>query len=221
MKENRQQKKIKIRIKILLILEAVICYMAFLNVISHIQGPPQYQVLTDAPLLTTSDFLNFDGKKMAGDTLAFSSQNEGTAVGYQTQLSLSELESICVSFTLNCPADYVGTMLYIDLYNGQAQYDNPEQEHQIVLQSGLNMVESVFSIEEDAPSEAQLRVFTLEKAGYTVDKLQVCKAEPLPKVTGVMVAALAIGMVVLVATVIVYYRYSVAENNSLKEENHI
>lgn len=60
------------------------------------------------------------------------------AVG--TRLELSDLQEVYVGFTVNCPADCVGTELIVDLFDGDAGYDAPEQEFSTMLRIGVNRI---------------------------------------------------------------------------------
>ena len=204
MNRDRERKRKRFRLKILLIFEAVVCYMALLNIVSHARGPQNYGVLTDTPLVSVSDFTGFDG----GGTeqgLLLENQSPGTAVGYQADLTLSGLYSIVISFSVSCPAEYAGGVLIVDLYNYESGYDRPEQEYQLVLQEGDN--EAAFSLNpgENAPENALLRIFTVDAAGYEVSELQVYQEQPLPKVTDAMVVVTAVLAVITVATAFAYY----------------
>lgn len=208
MNRDRERKRMRFRLKVLLIFEAVVCYMAMLNIVSHARGPQNYGVLTDIPLVSVSDFAGFDGGRTE-QGLRLENQVPGTAVGYQAELMLSGLDSIYLRFSVYCPAEYAGGTLIVDLYNYESGYDSPEQEYQLILQEGIN--EAAFSLHpgESAPDKALLRLFTLDAAGYEVSGLQVYQEQPLPKVTGAMVAVTAILVAITVATAFVYYWISV------------
>ena len=208
MNRDRERKRKRFRLKILLIFEAVACYMALLNIVSHVRAPQQYVPATDAPLVSVSDFTGFDG----GGTeqgLRLENQAPGTAVGYQAELTLSGLDSIYLRVSVDCPAEYAGGVLFVDLYNYESGYDSPEQEYQLVLQEGANEAAFILKPGEGAPEKALLRLFTLDAAGYEVNDLQVYQEQPLPKVTGAMVAVAAILIAITVATAFVYYWISV------------
>lgn len=209
MNRDQERKRKRFRLKILLIFEAVVCYMALLNIVSHIRAPQQYGPATDVPLVSISDFIGFDGGGTEQGLLLLENQTLGTAVGYQAELTLSGLDSIYFSFSVDCPAEYAGGTLIVDLYNYESGYDSPEQEYQLVLQEGDN--EAAFSLRpgENAPEKALLRLFTVDAARYEVSGLQVYREQPLPKVTGAMVAVTAILVAITVATAFVYYWISV------------
>lgn len=204
MNRDRERRRKRFRLKILLIFEAVVCYMALLNIVSHVRGPQNYVVLTDTPLVSVSDFTGFDG----GGTeqgLLLENQTPGTVVGYQANLALNGLDSIYLSFSVDCPAEYAGGVLIVDLYNYESGYDSPEQEYQIVLHEGIN--EAAFSLSpgENAPEQGQLRLFTTDGAGYELKELQVYQEQPLPAVTGTMVTVTSILVAITTVTAFVYY----------------
>lgn len=203
MNRDRERKRKRFRLKILLIFEAVVCYMALLNIVSHMRVPQQYGPATDAPLVGVSDFIGFDG----GGTekgLLLENQTPGTAVGYQSELTLSGLDSIYLSFSVDCPAEYAGGLLTVDLYNYESNYDSMEQEYQISLKAGTNEVEFIFKPGEWAPEKAQLRIFTLDAADYEVRNFQAYQGTLLPKVSFAMIAVPVVCFAVLCLTGILY-----------------
>ena len=206
MKSVRRIKNIRAVLRGLLIFEVIVCYMALMTVVSHIRGPQRYEVISDMPLLDASDFTAFDGAS-AEKALKLSNQAPGTAVGYLAQLPLIGLERIHISFEVDCPAEYSGGMLILDLYNYESGYDSEEQEYRLTLQEGLNEVSVSLEPGEAAPEQAQFRVFTLDAAGYEVRNLQVCQETSLPKVTPFMLGVVFGCFVVLGLTMVVFCRF--------------
>ena len=207
MNKYQERKKQRFYLKILMIFEVIVCYMALLNIISHARGPQNYDILADTPLAVVSDFSSFDGGSTEQGML-LENQTPGTAVGYQAELSLNELESIYISFSVDCPAEYAGGTLIVDLYDYESNYDSPEQEYHLTLQQGVN--EAVFSLKpgENAPSNAMLRFFTTDPAKYQLDSLQIYKEQSLPKVTNIMVTVAVVFLIAIVLTAFFYKRMS-------------
>lgn len=201
---NRKIKNKRAFLKGLLIFELIFCYMAALNIVSHLRGPQNYE--TSEVLVTVADFVSFSGESVQGENLIFDNQTEGTVVGYSTRLSLENIERIRVSYRIDCPTEYVGGTLYNDLYDYDAGYDDPEQEYQLILQQGQNDVTFVLEPGDAAPEAAELRFFTPSAAGYAVVDLQVYSEIPLQKLTVAMLAAAFIGIAAIAVTAIVRSR---------------
>ena len=177
-------------LKWLLILEIIIFYLSFLNVVSHVRGPDSYRLNTDAPLLLAMDFQSFSdmGISRPDSSLPLLNPTAGAAAGYQAELPLDDLLGVSVCFQIDCPEDEAGSTVTIDLYNFEAGYDSPEQETQVVLQAGLNEISTLLSPGESAPEQAQLRIFTLDEAHYEITGLEIWEQIRQPKITPGMVA---------------------------------
>lgn len=193
----------KKKIKWIIWIEVIVFYMSVLNIISHAKGPTPYRVNTENSLLSASDMVPFSDMGMIGEkenSLYIFNNEEGAAVGYQGELQLDQLDGVHISFVVNCPSEYVGSMLYIDLYNYEENYDFPEQEHQVTLQEGMNQVSFDLSPGEEPPKTCSLRFFTTSLADYTLEEIQINSVEALPKVTTAMIACVAIIFVLIVIT---------------------
>jgi len=187
----------------IIIAEIIVCYFACLAVVSHIRAPEQYRVVTETPLLQTNDFTAFDGKPAeAGGTLPLKNAVPNEAVGYMAKLMLSELEQIQISFQTECPDEFAGGSLSIDLYNFEAGYDNPEQEYQLILQEGHNEAAFHLTPGENPPEEAFLRIFTLDPAGYWLEDVQIYREERLPKVPAGLWIGVGLCFLLLAGTVL-------------------
>ena len=221
MNKYRERKKQRFHLKILMIFEVIVCYMALLNIVSHARGPQNYDILTDTPLAVVSDFSSFDGGSTEQGML-LENQTPGTAVGYQAELSLNELESIYISFSVDCPAEYAGGTLIVDLYDYESNYDSPEQEYHLTLQQGVN--KAAFSLKpgENAPSNAMLRFFTTDPAKYQLKDINVFHEILESKLTRTMIAVFMISLVICVITLIIYFHYFKAKTwkrkNDIREE---
>lgn len=194
--------------KIFIIAEVIVLYFSILNIISHVCAPIQYEANTEQPLFCAEDFvpLTGDGVQEAGAVLTFYNQVKGTAVGFLADLDLSIRDEIAVQFQIDCPTQFAGGIVFIDLCNGEAGYDYPEQEYQLVLEPGLNRVAFQLNKGENAPEYAQFRIFTLDPADYTVEQLIVADMIARPPYTAPMVCVPIIVAIVLCITVLIFQR---------------
>lgn len=211
--------KKKKNLKWLIIVEVIIFYFTILNVVSHARGPIQYTVDADSPLLKIEDFtpLSSEQEKFKDDLKLINSA-QGIAVGYIADLELTNLDDISVNFQINCPDEVAGGTLFIDLCNGELGYDNPEQEYSLQLAAGVNNISCQINKGETAPSEAQFRIFTLDKANFSVEQLKVEKAIPAPSVTQPMILAIIISGIILVITIAVEYwrKHQICTQNDIR-----
>lgn len=196
------QKK-KVNLKWLVIVELMVFYFALLNVISHARGPVPYRIDTSQQVVQTENFMPMVEMGVDATETALPIYNtvEGAVAGYQSELQLEEVNGIYISFSVNCPADYAGKLLYIDLYNHEAGYDFPEQEYQVVLQEGEQEISFSLSPGERAPESCYLRFFTTAQADYILEHVQVNPIVQLPKVTISMIAVVGISLLSLMLTV--------------------
>lgn len=207
--------KKKTKLKWIIIVELIVFYFALLNVISHARGPVPYQIDTSQPVVQIEDFVPMAemGVDKTETALPFYNAVEGAVAGYQSELQLGQLQGIHISFSVNCPADYAGNLLYIDLYNYEAGYDFPEQEYEVILQ-GDQQISFELSPGEKAPDSCFLRFFTNGLADYNLEQIQVNPVIALPRVTTAMIVAVVGSLLILVLT-IVYYIW-----NERKKSNH-
>ena len=191
------------RIKWLLILEGIVFYFALLNIVSHVRGPIPYQIDKTTPLVEMEEFQPFFdmGAVVKEKVLPIINVSEGVAAGYQTEVLLSDVDAINIQFQVNCPADQAGSVLHVDLYNAEAEYDNPEQEQEITLQEGWNEIQFDLIKGDQAPDTAYLRLFTLNAVNYQIESLEIYRKIPLPKVTTPMAAAAIVAGVLLLGTI--------------------
>ena len=191
------------RIKWLLILEGIVFYFALLNIISHVRGPIPYQIEETTPLVEMEEFQPFFdmGAVVTEKALPIINVSEGVAAGYQTEVLLIDVDAINIQFQVNCPADEAGSILHVDLYNAEAEYDNPEQEQEITLQEGWNEIQFDLLKGDQAPDTAYLRLFTLNAVNYQIENMEIYRKTPLPKVTNPMVAAAVVTGMLLLGTI--------------------
>ena len=199
---DKNTEKRKTTLKWVIAAEIIVCYMAVLTAVSYARGPERYMTANE-PLLVTEDFTSFAGQPAEpGGAFLLENEAQGTAVGYQAELDLAALENVQISFQAECPAGYAGGILHVDLYNGEAGYDSPEQEFSMTVQAGHN--EAAFTLAPGAehPDTAQLRIFTLDRAGYSLEGVQIHEQRPLPKVSGGIWAGVGACFLLLAGTVI-------------------
>lgn len=193
-------------LKGLIIAEIIVCYMAVLTLVSHARGPEKYEISTDSPMIGVEDFTSFDGEPAWGESLQIVNEMPGTAAGYSAWTTLDDLDKIQVSFQINGPPEYAGNVLYVDLYELETGYDNAEQQVSIILQGGTNKVE--FSLEpgEEHPSDAELRIFTLDPADYTIEDISLLMLKLQPKASAGIIAGVVVCFLLLAGTGGVWWR---------------
>ena len=184
----------------LIVVELIVCYLAVLALISHARGPEKYRIAEESPLLAAGDFTSLVGGAAEEGRLRLVNDTQGQAVGYFAELPLEGLESIRVAFQVDCPVEYAGGTLVVDLYNLEAGYDYAEQEYQLILEPGINMVAQTIEPGGSAPERAQLRLFSVDAAGYSIEGLTVSPLETLPKISTAMAAAAIFCFVLLGGT---------------------
>ena len=165
----------KISRKLIVGVLAIFLYFAVLTCISYQRASEEFRIDKNAQqLIGYQDFIVMngnEGERVEPDGLVFNS-SDGSAKVFAARVNLAELRTISVQFTVDCPKEYAGTTLHVDLYDGEA-YDAPEQEFSVVLAPGVNQINEVLDKGENAPEEAWLRIFTLEPAGYSIHNLKV------------------------------------------------
>lgn len=191
-------------IKWLVIIELVVFYFSILNVISHLRGPVPYQIDTSQPIVQMQDFIPMAemGIKTTATVLPIYNKIEGNVAGYTGELTLKDLQCLSIQFHVNCPSQFVGNTLIVDLYNYELNYDNPEQEHHIVLQEGLNNISIELLPGDTAPNTGELRIFTVNPAEYKIEGLKVYEKVAMPKVTAPMIVAVLVFGLLWIGTVI-------------------
>ena len=187
--------------KVVIITEIIICYMAVLTVVSYARGPERYGP-AEEPLLTELDFSDINGlpAELASAPFTFESQGQGEAVGCLADVDLRAMHGICVSFSADCPAEYAGGILCVDLCNGETGYDYPEQEYQLTLQAGQNEADFVLDPGQEHPDMAKLRFFTLDAAGYRLENVRIYEDVSLPKVPNGLKIGVGVCILLLAVT---------------------
>ena len=110
------------------IVGVIVCYMAILTAISYARGPEHWRP-AEPPVLESGAFTSFAGEA-AGENGPLPMENgpDGQAVGHQAEVELIGGAALQVSLKVECPAEYAGNTLIVDLYNDQVGYDDPAQE---------------------------------------------------------------------------------------------
>ncbi len=90
------------------------------------------------PTASTGDFEVLGGPETVSleDGCIVLRNPEESVLAVGARLELSDLQKVYVEFTVNCPADCVGMVLVVDLFDGDAGYDAPEQEFSTMLRVG-------------------------------------------------------------------------------------
>ena len=199
MRRNNLAKAVKL--KQIFILEAVICYIALLTVVSYAKGPARYRTLTDSLLLTSENFTVFAGDVSSErGGLYMENIDPGNSMGYSAPLSLHGLDRVRVKFSLECPEECANGVLHVDL---QAHgYDNDEQEFFLTLKQGINNVDFSLDPGLDPPQDVMLRIFNLDKAEYSIQDLQVYPETVLPQIPHGMILIVTVIFLVLGSTFI-------------------
>ncbi len=167
----------------IIVAEIIVCYMAVLTVVSYARGPERHGA-AEEPLLTEADFSDISGlpAEEAGAPFTFEDRVQGETVGCLADVDLRAMRGICVSFSVDCPAEYAGGVLFVDLCNGEAGYDYPEQEYQLTLLPGQNEADFILDPGPEHPDTAALRFFTLDTAGYRLENVGIYEEILLPQI---------------------------------------
>lgn len=199
--ENRRRGK-RMFLKMLWILEIIVCYLILLTIVSYIRGPQRYEIISDSSLIEISDLVTLDGIPVETGNLILTNSQPGVAVGYAAPIELTDLERINVQFSIECPIECAGGILLVDLFDYESGYDNVEQEYSYTLLQGTNIVDISLDPGDDAPEQAHLRIFTGAIANYSIEGLQVYREMPLPKVTPVMIGVFIGSLLILLGTAV-------------------
>lgn len=198
---------------VVILIELLICYITFLNVISHMRGPDIFIVAeSNGPLLQTRDFVAFDGESGSQNELVLENDSSATVVGYSAELDLTTVQRIRIDFYINCTSEYRGSKLYIDLFNSDGGYDYAEQEVCLELQEGNNHIEISLDKGANAPEKAQLRMFTGETVCISIHDINVWEEILAPQKYESMFVALAISLIILFGTI---YFYHIVESKKI------
>ncbi len=164
--------------KALLIVAIIFFYFVFLTFVSHARAPVQYGPDLEAPpIASTGDFEVLSAPETVSleDRSIVLCNPEESVAAIGTRLNLSDLQKVYVEFSVNCPADCVGTVLVVDLFDGDAGYDAPEQEFSTMLRVGVNKIGQVIDKGVNAPEEAWLRIFTTQRATFEIEDVVVSR----------------------------------------------
>lgn len=160
--------------RLLGIIFALVAYFALLTGISYSRAPDRYRMHV-LDKFTISNFSPMDGAAGGLDPLKskihFQNEQDGSLVGYSVEIALPNVRSVGVDLTLDCAEGYENSVLCIDLCG--ENYDNPEQEHQEVLQVGMEEISVSLPTGEDPPDKYDLRIFTLDRCDLTIGDLNV------------------------------------------------
>lgn len=200
MKEKSSRKTNTVLLKWLIIIEIIACYMAVLTIVSYARGPQKYEMITDFPMISIGDFISFNGETAPGDGLQIVNEMPGAVVGYSAWTALDGFDKMQISFQVDCPPEYAGNVLYVDLYEQKTEYDNAEQQISVILHEGTNKVDFFLEPGEEHPSSAELRIFTLDSADYTIGDISLLMLKLQPKVSVSIITGAIVCFLLLAST---------------------
>jgi len=206
----------KTMLKRLLIVEILFCYILTLAVVSHIRGPDQYKEDARSIQWTAESFLCVDDTGLSGvkgNTLHVQNDVPGRNIEFRTGVQLAEDTGFRISFLIDCPAEFAGDGIAVDLYNEEARFDWPYQVYIYTLSAGTNKISYDLFSGENAPDTAWLRIFTSSKSNYDIQNLRVCHLIQVEKVSVGLKAALFAGLLAVAVTGSVSWRWKKIEDS--------
>lgn len=195
---NKKSQK-KIHWKAILVLEAISFYFAVLNVISHMRAPAVYERVEE-PLIQTEEFSPYFQMGVVTDsTLPLVNQEEGVVAGYEKDISSEGLDQLRIQCHIDCPEQYLGAAIFIDLYQ-QNGYDDPQREQVINLESGPNDIDVCLEVGDNPPEIIFVRLFTPSVIDVEIENLQVFEMVKTSCVHPAMYGAVVISGVLYIGT---------------------
>lgn len=198
----------------LFICELILCYMVGLVIISYARGPEKYRRDPSGPKWTASDFSCFDDtgqSQVLKDVLHVENITPGRNIAFQTEVELTGVDGFGISFLIDCPLEYQGTHLAVDLYNEAAGYDEGSVEYMHMLSEGENKISCELVPGEGAPNTASLRIFTADVVNYNIRELRIDTLQKTAKVSAGMWAALLFAVAATAITWAVAWKQRKAE----------
>lgn len=187
----------------LLIFELILCYMVLLVLISHARGPDKFQRDSGGPVWTASDLQCFDEmelSKVEGTVLHMESATFGRNIVFQREIKIDGVDGVFVGFLIDCPQEYQGTHLAVDLYNEAAGYNEGGARYMHTLSQGKNEISCRLFVGENAPDTALIRIFTADLANYDIQELQIYTLHKTEKVGAGMWIALLLAVAATAVT---------------------
>lgn len=174
--DNILAKYRKIIVGVLLIL----IYFTLLTLISFSRST-EIKVLSEN-LVNNQDFLATgpkEGNAWVDDTGLHIRDVESGAKVFSNAISLRDIQQLQVSFKVECPEDFGGeATLHVDLFADG--YDTDEQEFTVSLRAGTNEISGTIDKGDNAPEEAQLRIFCLDAVECDISNLGVLAVKEIP-----------------------------------------
>lgn len=168
-------------IKIFKIGGAIICYFAFLALISNIRAPIEYNPSGEV-ILSEKNFVRLsDESKVSNNIEAaeFKGINDTISDGLQSQISIKDSPAFYVSFNIQCSKKDIGRTICVDLCADN--YDNSEQEKDIKLDSQKSTINVVLYTGKEHPDSAMLRIFSYGASDYSISDISVQTMTGIPK----------------------------------------
>jgi len=186
------------KFKLILIFELLVFYFAVLNIISQARAPVQYR-RAEEPFVAASDFSAFSGDVQISDgKIVIRNDTAQQAAGAEANIFLQGVEKLNICFSAQTADDTEG-LLVVDLYNGEADYDDPEQQCEVVVASASAVIDIELSPGEHAPENACLRFFTTDPVSFQLSDLEVYELRPHRDnvIRAIIVAAVVAGSICL------------------------
>lgn len=155
--------------KLILAVCCLAAYFALLVLVAMTDEAYQYE--SSEPLLLYSDFTELSNAVVTDEGVLLAGAAESGVKLCAADLFLRDRTSFDVQFVADCAQEYAGTVLHVDLCG--ENYDTDEHEFTAVLKSGRNVISGSLQVGENAPEQAQFRIFTLDAAQFEVRDLTV------------------------------------------------
>lgn len=155
--------------KLVMLVSGVAAYFALLAL--AVMTDEEHRYKASEPLLLYSDFTDVSNVAVTDDSLIFDGAAESGVKLCTADLSLRDRASFDIQFVADCAEEYAGAVLHVDLCG--ENYDTDAQEFTTVLNAGKNLISCTLRTGENAPEQAQFRIFTLDAAQFEVRDLTV------------------------------------------------
>lgn len=183
--------------KVIVISLALLLYFALLTLISFGRAPAEGKALGES--LVKNENFEVEAQESRAwadaDGLHFSDSEETTKV-FSNVIALRGFQQIMVSFRVNCPEEWDGNAtLHVDLC--AEGYDTDEQEFTVELTAGENKITRIINKGNNAPDEAQFRIFCLDAVQCDVSDLTVQVFAEVTHEEGMVCAAVVVILLLL------------------------
>lgn len=158
--------------KPILIIEIVVIYLFTLCIILVKHSRDNVDVSQYENILFAGE--NYQsGVTVSDGNIAYLSQDKERE--YSELIQLDGIYSLSISFEYKYPENTRDTSLYVDLFNGDAGYDEDSQQFEVVMRSGSENVERSIVIDSVHPDKAYIRFVSLEPdVEFDLENVRVC-----------------------------------------------